>query len=152
MQSSVLSSGWATIPWFPCAVRELRGSAGSRVRVLYKGRRQLPKKRLGNVQEISLFVHMKTQASTFTDDYDEPLITIQEDEEAHEDDLWFLRRLLEEEPDDLPPGPRAEPPDWQEWLDAWELWMTGCCVARKAGGIASLLLRQRTSAGSQGIG
>ena len=54
---------------------------------------------------------MKTQASTFTDDYDEPLITIQEDEEAHEDDLWFLRRLLEEEPDDLPPGPRAEPPD-----------------------------------------
>jgi len=42
--------------------------------------------------------------------------------------------------------------DWQEWLDAWELWMTGCCVARKAGGIASLLSRQRISAGSQGIG
>jgi hypothetical protein len=42
--------------------------------------------------------------------------------------------------------------DWQEWLDAWELWMTDCCVARKAGGIASLLSRQRTLAGSQGIG
>ena len=42
--------------------------------------------------------------------------------------------------------------DWQEWLDAWVLWMTGCCVARKAGGIASLLSRQRTLAGSQGIG
>ena len=37
-------------------------------------------------------------------------------------------------------------------LDAWVLWMTGCCVARKAGGIASLLSRQRTSAGSQGTG
>ena len=42
--------------------------------------------------------------------------------------------------------------DWQEWLDAWVLWMTGCCEARKAGGIASLLSRQRTLAGSQGIG
>ncbi|SPF81374.1 hypothetical protein PRI8871_03197 [Pseudoprimorskyibacter insulae] len=42
--------------------------------------------------------------------------------------------------------------DWQEWLDALELWMTGCCAARKAGDSASLLSRQRTSAGSQGIG
>ncbi|MDE4305868.1 helix-turn-helix domain-containing protein [Phaeobacter gallaeciensis] len=54
---------------------------------------------------------MKTQASALTDDFDDPLITIEEDEEAHEDDLWFLPGPLEEEPDDLPPGPRAEPPD-----------------------------------------
>ena len=54
---------------------------------------------------------MMTQASSLNDDYDDPLITIEEDEEAHEDDLWFLPGPLEEEPDDLPPGPRAEPPD-----------------------------------------
>ena len=42
--------------------------------------------------------------------------------------------------------------DWHRSLDAWGLWMTGCCAARKAGGIASLLSRQRTLAGSQGIG
>jgi hypothetical protein len=23
---------------------------------------------------------------------------------------------------------------WQRWLDAWVLWMTGCCAARRAGG------------------
>ncbi|MGK8236640.1 helix-turn-helix domain-containing protein [Roseovarius sp. MS2] len=64
---------------------------------------------------------MKTQVSTLTDDYDNPLITIEEDEEAHEDDLWFLPGPLEEEPDDLPPGPRAEPPDTaviEDWAKA----------------------------------
>ncbi|ARE42485.1 hypothetical protein IMCC21224_1528 [Puniceibacterium sp. IMCC21224] len=28
--------------------------------------------------------------------------------------------------------------DWHGSLDVWVLWMTGCCAARKAGGIASL--------------
>lgn len=54
MQASVLSGRWCIIPWFPRAERELRGSAGSRARVLYKGRKQLPQKRLGNVQKISI--------------------------------------------------------------------------------------------------
>ena len=54
---------------------------------------------------------MKPQASALTDDYDGPLIAIEEDGEAHEEDLWFLPGPLEEEPDDLPPGPRSEPPD-----------------------------------------
>ena len=54
---------------------------------------------------------MKTQTSTLNDDYDDPLVTIEEDEEADEEDLWFLPGPLEEEPDDLPPGPRAEPRD-----------------------------------------
>ena len=54
---------------------------------------------------------MKPQASALTDDFNDPLITIEEDEEAHEEHLWFLPGPLEEEPDDLPPGPRAEPPD-----------------------------------------
>lgn len=61
---------------------------------------------------------MKLQASAFTDDFDEPLITIEEDEEANEEDLWFLPGPLEEEPDDLPPGPRAEPPDTAV-IDDW---------------------------------
>ena len=41
--------------------------------------------------------------------------------------------------------------DWQDWLDALELWMTGCCAVRKAGGIGSLLSRRRILAGSQEI-
>ena len=64
---------------------------------------------------------MKTQASALTDDFNDPLITIEEDEEAHEEDLWFLPGPLEEEPDDLPPGPRAEPPDTaviEDWAKA----------------------------------
>jgi hypothetical protein len=61
---------------------------------------------------------MKTQASTLADDFNDPVITIEGDEEAHEDDLWFLPGPLEEEPDDLPPGPRAEPPD-SAVIDDW---------------------------------
>jgi len=61
---------------------------------------------------------MKTQASILADDFDDPLITIEGDEEAHEDDLWFLPGPLEEEPDDLPPGPRAEPSDTAV-IDDW---------------------------------
>ena len=62
---------------------------------------------------------MKPQPSALTDDFDDPLITIEEDEEAHEEDLWFLPGPPEEEPDDLPPGPRAEPPDTVV-IEAWE--------------------------------
>ena len=54
---------------------------------------------------------MKPQASTFHENFDDPLITTEGDEEAHEEDLWFLPGPLEEEPDDLSPGPRAESPD-----------------------------------------
>jgi len=34
---------------------------------------------------------MKTQKSDLTDDFNDPLITIEEDEEAHEEDLWLSR-------------------------------------------------------------
>ena len=64
---------------------------------------------------------MKPQPSAFTDDFNDPLITTEEDEEAREEDLWFLPGPLEEEPDDLPPGPRAEPPDTaviEDWAKA----------------------------------
>ena len=65
---------------------------------------------------------MKTQAFTFDDDFDDPLVTIEGDEEANENDLWFLPGPLEEEPNNLPPGPRAEPPDTaiiEDWVKAW---------------------------------
>lgn len=64
---------------------------------------------------------MNPQATTLTDDFDDPLVTIEEDEEAREEDLWFLPGPFEEEPDDLPPGPRAEPPDTaviEDWAEA----------------------------------
>ncbi len=61
---------------------------------------------------------MKRQTSTLNDDYDDPLITIEEDEEVDQNDLWFLPGRLEEEPDDLPPGLRAEPSDTAV-VDAW---------------------------------
>ena len=64
---------------------------------------------------------MKIQASALTDDFNDPLITIEEDEEAREEDLWFLPGPLEEEADDLPPGPRAEPPETaviEDWAKA----------------------------------
>jgi hypothetical protein len=74
---------------------------------------------------------MKPQASTFKNDFDDPLMTTEGDEEAHEDDLWFLPGPLEEEPDDLPPGPRAEPPDTAV-IDDW---------AKAEGAHAALLAR-----------
>ncbi|MFV1636690.1 MULTISPECIES: hypothetical protein [Phaeobacter] len=61
---------------------------------------------------------MKTQTSTLTDDFDAPLITIEGEEEAQEDNLWFLPGPMEEEPDYLPPGPQAEPPD-AAVIDDW---------------------------------
>ncbi len=82
---------------------------------------------------------MKQQASTFTDDFDDPLITIEGDDEAHEDDLWFLHEPLEEEPDDLPPGPRAEPPKTavvNDWAKAESV--HAARLARVAGRLGAL--------------
>ncbi|MDF1671189.1 MAG: helix-turn-helix domain-containing protein [Roseovarius sp.] len=61
---------------------------------------------------------MKSHEPDFTDDFDDPLITTEGDDDVSEDDLWFLPGPLEEEPDDLPPGPRAEPPETSV-IDDW---------------------------------
>lgn len=64
---------------------------------------------------------MKPQASALTDNFDDPLITTEGDEKTREEDLWFLPGPLEEEPDVLPPGPRAEPSDTaviEDWAKA----------------------------------
>ena len=88
---------------------------------------------------------MKTQASALTDDFNDPLITIEEDEEAHEEDLWFLPGPLEEEPDDLPPGPRAEPPDTaviEDWAKAESVHAARLAqVAGRLGALDDRLLR-----------
>jgi len=82
---------------------------------------------------------MKPQPSALNDDFDDPLITIEEDEGAHEDDLWFLPGPFEEEPDDLPPGPRAEPPDAaviEDWVKAESV--HAARLARVAGRLGAL--------------
>ena len=52
---------------------------------------------------------MKPQASIMHDDFNEPLVAVEESNEASEDDLWFLPGPIEEGLQDLLPGPRAEP-------------------------------------------
>ena len=51
---------------------------------------------------------MKPEAYAIPDDFEDPRIDAEETEERTEDDLWFLPGPIEEETDDLPPGPRAE--------------------------------------------
>lgn len=82
---------------------------------------------------------MKMQASSLIDVFGDPLSTLEEVEEAHEDDLWFLPGPLEEERDDLPPGPRAEPPDTavtEDWAKAESV--HAARLARVAGRLGAL--------------
>jgi hypothetical protein len=82
---------------------------------------------------------MKPQASALPDDFDDPLAGVEEVEEASEDDLWFLPGPIEEEPDDLPPGPRAEPRETAV-LDDWRKAEAGHAarLARVAGRLGAL--------------
>lgn len=52
---------------------------------------------------------MKRQAFALHADFDAPLAGGEAARAPSEDDLWFLPGPMEDEPDDLPPGPRAEP-------------------------------------------
>ena len=61
---------------------------------------------------------MKPQSSAPHDSFYDPLTGVKEAEETSEDDLWFLPGPIEDEPDDLPPGPRAEPRETAV-LDDW---------------------------------
>ena len=73
------------------------------------------------------------------DDYLDPLAGVEEVEETSEDDLWFLPGPIEEEPDDLPPGPRAEPRE-TDVLDDWRNAEAGHAarLARVAGRVGAL--------------
>ena len=72
---------------------------------------------------------------------------MEEAEETSEDDLWFLPGPIEEEPDDLPPGPRAEPRE-TAILDDWRKAEAGNAarLARVAGRLGALDDRLRSGA------
>lgn len=64
---------------------------------------------------------MRSQKFIFSSNFDtssSPASADEADEEAQEDDLWFLPGPLEAEPDDLPPGPRVEPSETSV-IDDW---------------------------------
>lgn len=62
---------------------------------------------------------MKPQAFSIYDESEDSLTEAEEVEHASEDDLWFLPGPIEEEPDYLPPGPRAESHETTV-LDGWQ--------------------------------
>jgi hypothetical protein len=66
-------------------------------------------------------------------------IYAEEDELASEDDLWFLPGPIDEEPDYLPPGPRAEPSE-PAVLSDWQRAEAGNAarLARVAGRVGAL--------------
>ena len=82
---------------------------------------------------------MKSQAPAFPDDFDSRSFDAEETEARTEDDLWFLPALIEDEPDDLPPGPRAEPRETAV-LDDWRRAEAGHAarLARVAGRLGAL--------------
>ncbi|MGB4952098.1 MAG: hypothetical protein WBO55_15850 [Rhizobiaceae bacterium] len=82
---------------------------------------------------------MKPQAPVFHDETDALFLDAEEVEQSSEDDLWFLPGPIEEEPDYLPPGPRAEPRE-AEVLDDWRKAEAGHAarLARVAGRVGAL--------------
>lgn len=82
---------------------------------------------------------MKPQTSVLQDDLYEPLTAVEEVDGTSEDDLWFLPGPIDDEPDDLPPGPRAEPRE-AAILDDWRKAEAGHAarLARVAGRLGAL--------------
>lgn len=82
---------------------------------------------------------MKPQVTALRDESDAPFFDPQEVEQLSEDDLWFMPGPLEEEPDYLPPGPRAELRE-AEAIDAWRKAEAGHAahLARVAGRVGAL--------------
>ena len=82
---------------------------------------------------------MKSQNSAKHENYDDPFAGVEGADETSETDLWFLPGPIEEEPDDLPPGPRAEPHE-TAGLDDWRRAEAGSAarLARVAGRLGAL--------------
>ena len=87
---------------------------------------------------------MKPQLSNTTDEFDEQLEPSTEAGEQSDEDLWFLPGPEEEELDDLPPGPRAEPVE-TSIVDDWTKAEAGLAarLARTAGRLGALDERLR---------
>ena len=94
---------------------------------------------------------MKLQAPTLYDSSDDPLLRVEGFEQTPDDDLWFLPGPVEDEPDDLLPGPRAVPRETVV-LDEWRKAEAGNAarLARVAGRIGAL--DDRLKRGAEGIG
>jgi hypothetical protein len=82
---------------------------------------------------------MKPGTPSAHDESDALIIDAEEVEQASEDDLWFLPGPMEDEPDYLLPGPRAEPRE-TEVLDDWRKAEGGQAarLARVAGRVGAL--------------
>ncbi len=89
---------------------------------------------------------MKPQASALLDNFDDPRAATEGAEGTSEDDLWFLPGPIEEDADDLPPGPRVEPHETAV-LDDWRKAEAGHAarLARVAGRLGALDDRLRRS-------
>ena len=92
---------------------------------------------------------MKRHAPVLHDEYTALILDGEEVEQASEDDLWFLPGPMEEEPDYLPPGPRAEPCE-AEVLEDWRKAEAGHAarlarVAGRLGALAAACLAFRAS-------
>ncbi len=82
---------------------------------------------------------MKPRTPSVHDESDALAIDAEEAEPASGDDLWFLPGPMDDEPDDLPPGPRAEPCETAV-LDDWRRAEAGQAarLARVAGRLGGL--------------
>jgi len=82
---------------------------------------------------------MASQEPGLKYDFNDPLAGTEAGEEASEDDLWFLPGPIAAEPDDLPPGPRAEPAE-AAVLDDWRKAEAGQAapLARVAGRLGAM--------------
>lgn len=82
---------------------------------------------------------MNPQHPAPPDEYDDPIDVPEVAREALDDDLWFLPGSVEEEPDYLPPGPRAELTETSVVLD-WIKAEAACAarLARMAGRLGAL--------------
>lgn len=82
---------------------------------------------------------MNTQVPVFNNESDVLFLDADEVEQSSVDDLWFLPGPMEEEPDYLSPGPRAEPRE-AEALDDWRKAEAGNAarLARVAGRVGAL--------------
>ena len=82
---------------------------------------------------------MDLKSVVLYDDLDDLPGDAEEVEQASEDDLWFLPGPMDEEPDYLLPGPRAEPRETEVLAD-WAQAEAGCAarLARVAGRLGAL--------------
>ena len=88
---------------------------------------------------------MKTQGPTVLSYFGDALPGTEEVDETSEDDLWFLPGPFDDAPDDLPPGPRAEPREIKV-IDDWRTAEAGsaaslACVASRLGALDDRLRR-----------